>query len=54
MALTLIAGMLLAFPLGYLLDAELRSQHLEAVLAVIEVTIVVVLVVVVRASRRPL
>ena len=53
-ALTLIAGMLLAFPLGYLLDAELRSQHLEAVLAVIEVTIAVLLVAVVRASRKPL
>jgi uncharacterized membrane protein YfcA len=53
-ALVLIIGMLLAFPLGYLLDAELRNQHLEAVLAVVELTIAAVLVAVVRSSRRPL
>ncbi|MEA2681994.1 MAG: hypothetical protein QOK05_322 [Chloroflexota bacterium] len=53
-ALVLIVGMLLAFPLGYLLDAELRNQHLEAVLALVELTIFAVLVAVVRSSRRPL
>lgn len=53
-ALVLIVGLLLAFPLGYLLDAELRNQHLEAALALIELTIAGVLVGVVRSSRRPL
>ncbi|MFN2466234.1 MAG: hypothetical protein ABR598_08235 [Candidatus Dormibacteria bacterium] len=51
-ALVLIVGLLLAFPLGYLLDAELRNQHLEAALFVIEVVIAGVLVGVVRSSRR--
>jgi high-affinity Fe2+/Pb2+ permease len=53
-ALVLIVGLLLAFPLGYLLDAELRNQHLEAALALIELTVAAVLVGVVRSSRRPL
>ncbi|MGI8610359.1 MAG: hypothetical protein ACR2MY_14240 [Candidatus Dormibacteria bacterium] len=50
----LIVGLVLAFPLGYLLDAELRNQHLEAALAIVEVVVVVVLVASVRASRRRL
>ena len=50
----LIVGMVLAFPLGYLLDAELRNQHLEAALVIIEVVIVAVLIAAVRVSRRPL
>lgn len=53
-ALVLITGLLLAFPLGYLLDTELQNQHLEAGLVVIEVTIAIVLVVAVRGSRRRL
>jgi uncharacterized membrane protein YfcA len=53
-AVVLIVGMLLAFPLGYLLDSELRNQHLEAVLALVELTIAAVLIAVVRSSRRPL
>jgi hypothetical protein len=53
-ALIVIVGMLLAFPLGYLLDAELRNHHVEAGLALIELTIAVVLVAVVRSSRRRL
>jgi hypothetical protein len=53
-AVVLIVGMLLAFPLGYLLDGELRNQHVEAVLAVVEVTTAAVLIAVVRSSRRPL
>lgn len=53
-AVVLIVGMLLAFPLGYLLDSELRNQHVEAVLALVELTVAVVLIAVVRSSRRPL
>lgn len=53
-ALVVIVGMLLAFPLGYLLDVELRNQHVEAGLAIIEVTIAVALLAVLRASRKPL
>jgi uncharacterized membrane protein len=51
-ALVLIVGLVLAFPLGYLLDAELRNQHLEAVLLIVEVVVVAVLFAAVRASRR--
>lgn len=54
MALLVIVGMLLAFPLGYLLDTELRNQHLEAALVIIEVVVFAVLVAAVRASRRRL
>ena len=46
--------MLLAFPLGYLLDTELRNQHLEAALVLIEVVIVAVAIAVVRSNRRRL
>ena len=53
-ALVLIIGMLLAFPLGYVLDEQLRNQHVEAVLAIVEVTVAIVLVVVLRGSRRRL
>jgi hypothetical protein len=53
-AVVLIIGMLLAFPLGYVLDEQLRNQHVEAVLAIVEVTIAIVLIVVVRGSRRRL
>ncbi|HEY8740228.1 MAG TPA: hypothetical protein VIN56_06525 [Candidatus Dormibacteraeota bacterium] len=52
-ALVVIIGMMLAFPLGYLLDAELRNQHLEAALLLIEMVIAGVLIAVVRFSRRP-
>lgn len=51
-ALVLVIGMLLAFPLGYVLEAESRNQNVEATVALVEVTIAVVLVVLVRASRR--
>lgn len=53
-ALLVIVGMLLAFPLGYLLDTELRNQHLEAALVIVEAVVVAVLVASVRASRRRL
>ena len=53
-ALLVIVGMLLAFPLGYLLDTELRNQHLEAALVIIEGVVFAVLVAAVRASRRRL
>jgi hypothetical protein len=53
-ALIVIVGLLLAFPLGYLLDEELRNQHIEAGLALIELTIAAVLIAVVRSSRRRL
>jgi hypothetical protein len=53
-ALVLIIGVLLALPLGYILDAQIREQHNEAVIAIVELAVMVVLVVVVRASRRRL
>lgn len=53
-ALVAIIGLLLVFPLGYLLDEELRTQHVEAGLALVELTIAVVLIAVVRLSRRRL
>ncbi len=53
-AIMVIVGLLLAFPLGYLLDAELRNQHLEAAIALIELTVAGVLIAVVRSSRRSL
>ncbi|HEV1997421.1 MAG TPA: hypothetical protein VGR61_04725 [Candidatus Dormibacteraeota bacterium] len=52
--MVVIVGMLLAFPLGYLLDTELRNQHLEAAMVIIEAVIVAVLIASVRASRRRL
>jgi hypothetical protein len=51
-ALVLIVGMLLVFPLGYLLDAELRNQHLEAAGALIEVVVLVVIIAAMRSRRR--
>ena len=40
--------------LGYLLDTELRNQHLEAALVIIEVVVIAVLFAAVRSSRRRL
>jgi hypothetical protein len=51
-ALLLIVGLLLAFPLGYLLDTELRNQHLEAGVALIEAVVVVVIIAALRSRRR--
>ena len=51
-AIVLIVGLVLAFPLGYLLDAELQGRHLEAVLAIVEAVVIVTLVAAVRVSRR--
>ncbi len=53
-AISVIIALLLAFPLGYLLDTELRDGRVTAALAVTEVTIVVALIVLVRSTRRPL
>jgi hypothetical protein len=53
-AYVLIVGLILAFPLGYLLDTELRNQHLEAALVIIEVVVFAVIVAVVRSNRRRL
>jgi uncharacterized membrane protein YfcA len=51
-ALLLVVGMLLAFPLGYLLDAEVRNQHVEAVAVIVEAVVIAVLVAVLRSNRR--
>ncbi|MDP9325846.1 MAG: hypothetical protein M3O87_04830 [Candidatus Dormibacteraeota bacterium] len=51
-ALTLIIGLLLAFPLGYLLDSELRDGRIEVAILVTEITLMVALVIVVRSTRR--
>lgn len=53
-ALVLVIGVLLALPLGYVLDSQIRDQHVEAVIAIVELAVMVVLVMVVRASRRSL
>ena len=53
-AVVLIVALVVAFPLGYLVDAELQGRHIEAVIAIIEVVLVATLVAVVRASRRRL
>jgi fumarate reductase subunit D len=53
-ALVLVIGVLLALPLGYLLDSQVREQHVEAVIAIVELSVMVVLVVAIRASRRSL
>ncbi|MFY9614265.1 MAG: hypothetical protein WAT58_02600 [Candidatus Dormiibacterota bacterium] len=53
-ALTLIIGLLLAFPLGYVLDSELRDGRIEVAILVTEVTLMVALVMIVRSTRRPL
>jgi hypothetical protein len=53
-AITVIFAMLLAFPLGYLLETEMRDGRVTAALAVTEVTIVLAAVLLVRATRRRL
>lgn len=51
-AFVLVIGMLVAFPLGYVLDTDLRTRNIEGTFALLEVTIGVVLIALVRASRR--
>ncbi|MFN2463541.1 MAG: hypothetical protein ABR573_06530 [Candidatus Dormibacteria bacterium] len=51
-ATSLIICLLLAFPLEYLVNEQLRSHHVEAVVAITEAVIVVVLLVVVRSARK--
>ncbi|HEV3235029.1 MAG TPA: hypothetical protein VG329_10825 [Candidatus Dormibacteraeota bacterium] len=53
-ALTLIIGLLLAFPLGYVIDSELRDGRIEVAILLTEVTLMVALVMIVRSTRRPL
>ena len=53
-ALVLVVGLLLAFPLGYVLNEQLRNQHVEAVAAIVEIVLVAVVVAVLRSNRRPL
>ena len=51
-ATILVIALVLAFPLQYVLDEQLRSHHVEAVLAITEAVIIVVLVSVVWSVRR--
>jgi hypothetical protein len=51
-ATILIIGMVLAFPLEYLLNEQLRNHHVEAVLALTEAVIIVVLLSVAWSVRR--
>ena len=51
-ATVLIMALVLAFPLEYVLNEQLRSHHVEAVVAITEAVIIVTLVAVVRSSRR--
>ncbi|GAC1330124.1 MAG: hypothetical protein NVSMB17_07140 [Candidatus Dormibacteria bacterium] len=51
-ATLLIISLVLAFPLEYLLNEQLRSHHVEAVLAVTEAVVVAVLLAVSWAVRR--
>jgi hypothetical protein len=51
-ATALIIGLVLAFPMAYLLDAEVQNRHVEAGMAIVEAVVIAVLVVAVRASRR--
>ena len=53
-AVAVIIALLLAFPLGYLLDVEIQNQRSEAVVAIAEATFIVVLIAVVRSSRKRL
>lgn len=51
-ALVLIVGMLLAYPLAYILDAELRSNRVAGGLFVIELVVAAVVYALVRGGRR--
>jgi len=51
-ATLLIIALVLAFPLEYLLNEQLRNHHVEAVVAVTEAVIIVVLLAVSGAGRR--
>ena len=53
-AIVLIIGLMLAFPLGYLLDVAIQNGRSEAVIAIAEATFIVVLIAVVRSSRKRL
>ena len=52
MALLLIVGVVLAFPLAYLLNEELRNQNTQVVLFLVEAVIVAVLIGAMRSRRR--
>lgn len=51
-ATILVMALVLAFPLQYVLDEQLRSHHVEAVLAITEGVIIAVLLSVVWTVRR--
>jgi hypothetical protein len=51
-AVAVIFALLLAFPLGYVLETELRDGRVTAALVVTEVTVVVALVLLLRSTRR--
>lgn len=51
-ATILIMALVLAFPLEYVLNEQLRNHHVEAVIALTEAVVIVTLVAVVRSSRR--
>ena len=51
-AIILIVGLVLAFPLEYLLNTEFRNQRMVGAFVLVEFTVVAVLVAVMRSRRR--
>jgi Mg/Co/Ni transporter MgtE len=51
-AVTLIIGIVLAFPLYYVIETILRRQRPEVLIAVAEAVVIAVIWVAVRTSRR--
>jgi hypothetical protein len=52
-ALVLIVGLLLAFPLAYISDVVFHSAREGAMIALLELVVIVVVWAAIRASRRP-